>query len=273
MPGSSLSPVVDSPLSPYTFSDLTTANYNATADTINLGTAHNFITGNSIWLTSDGSAGTAQTGGVAKQRYFVIVVDSTTIKLATTSENATSGIALDLSTPSAYGASSSYFSKFPGISIGLPIPLSAYPAYAKSSVIFNSSTPAEISFTVPAFTTITSSEHYPMLCIIRQSGSESYWGGVFSQVSNNNLRFSFFDGGTTVVAQVSNPLSTAFTLGYNQKYVITSSRTIQIWLSGTNLQPTLYYTTPALTANTSLVLEFASSFSFAKVQDCIIKYL
>ena len=267
MPGSSLSPVVDSPLFPYTFSGFTTADYNATADTINLGTAHNFITGNSIWLAGDGNAGTVQNGGVAKQRYFVIVVDSTTIKLATTPGNATSGIALNLSTPTAYGASSSFFSKFPGYS--LEIPLSAYPAYAKSSVIFNSSTPVEISFTIPAFTPITSSEHNPMFCMLRESESERYWGGTFSNI----LRFTLFTGGNAYVAQISNPIPTAFALGYNQKYVITPSRTIQTWLGAINQQLTLYYTTPALTANTSLVLEFASSFSFAKVQNCTIKYL
>ena len=270
MPGSSLSPVVDSPLFPYFFSGLAPANYNATADTINLGTAHNFITGNSIWLIGDGNAGTAQAGGVAKQRYFVIVVDSTTIKLATTPGNATSGIALDLSTPTAYGASSSSFSKFPGFS--LVIPPSAYPAYAKSSVIFNSSAPVEISFTIPALTPITSFEHFPMLCILRQSESESYWGGTLNSISGGSSQRLFLYAGE-ITSQISNPIPTAFALGYNQKYVITPSRTIQTWLGAINQQLTLYYTTPALTANTSLVLEFASSFSFAKVQNCTIKYL
>lgn len=274
MPGSSLTPVITSPVAPYRFSGFTTSNYDATANTINLGNTHNFATADPIWQTVDNSTGTAANGGIVLyQKYFVISINSTTIKLATTLENAINGVAFDFSAPTSAGASSATFAKFPGLPAN--VAPSIHQAYSRSNIVFNSSIPVEINFTVPAFTPIaidSNNWHNPITCVLRQPTTNKYWGAIMA-VRNFLSAYNGTGINANNAFQRFDIFQTAFSSGHNQKYVITPSRTIECWYGTVGSTMTLYYTTTVLDADTPLVLEFGSSFSFAKVQDCTIKYL
>ena len=72
---------------------VTSANVNTTTDVLTTSSAHGFTTGQSIIFNA---GTTAPTGVTTGSTYYVIVVSSTTIKLATTRANAIAGTAIDL---------------------------------------------------------------------------------------------------------------------------------------------------------------------------------
>jgi hypothetical protein len=276
MPGSSLTYAIADPVSPLFFNSIPPANFNATTDTIDLGTTHNFGTGDCIWFYPSNQFALTVLGGISPYtKYFVIVVNTTSIKLATTLINATSSVALDISVP----ASSLNFTKggaFAGLGTSLSTAFvlpESYPAYAKSNTIFNSSTPVEITFTIPAWSSspVNSSIIQVLLRQVNQSG---YYGLLVYNRDGGNVYV--FSGSTYGVMGtgffiIFSGFSTS--TGYTQKYIINTNRQIECWIGRFSNALTLYYTTPALGANIPLVLEFGSSFSIAKVQDCTIKYL
>jgi len=286
MPGSSLTPTVPTISSPFTFSVSPSA-FNATTDTINLGTSHNLVTGKEIWLYPDNPSSDAAAsafGGINPYiKYFAIVVNSTSIKLATTLANAVSGIALDITTPTTEPVLR--FSKvgpFGGIgqftAQGFALPES-YPAYAKSEVIFNSSIPVEITFFVPAWSTLSvaTGATNAIQLLIREVNTSKYYG--ITVYSSQAIVYIFY--GSTIRSYVGygsySSLGSAFTssneTGYTQKYVINSSRRIECWLGKPNQTLTNVYTTPAFSPNVNLQLEFGSISSIARMTDCNIKYL
>ena len=278
MPGSNVSYAITDPIAPLSFPSIPPANCNATTGTIDLGTTHNFATGDCIWFYPSSRVDATVVGGITPYtKYFVIVVNTTSIKLATTQTNAISSVALNISTP----ASNLNFTKggpFAGLGIyaqAFALP-ELYPAYAKSNTIFNSSIPVEITFTIPAWSSspvgaivqvllrqVNEVKHYGLLVLDNVSSWIHYFNGArhvnFPALSSSPgfLSFSGFSVGT----------------GYAQKYVINTNRQIECWAGKPSNALTLYYTTPALDANIPLVLEFGSSFSIGKVQDCTIKYL
>jgi hypothetical protein len=277
MPGSSLTYAIADPVAPYNFASIPPSSFDAVNDTINLGVAHNFATGDVVTL---GSFGTSTLSGniTSYIKYFVIVVNTTTIKLATTYTNAVNGIALDISVPSANGN----FSKTNEYaSFCFP---EHYSAYAKSSSILNSSIPVQIDFTVPAYTIpagVTLGNFKSVAVFLRQVGTNKCWGLTGRDESFSRIWMEGCDGTTggslglpvrTYVA-ISTGINTT-TTGYKQRYVITSQRRIECWLwSAASNTPVLVYTTTALDANVSLQLDFGSNFSWAKITDCTIKAL
>ena len=275
MPGSSLVYAISDPIPPYNFTNIPPSNFDAASDTINLGIAHNFVNGDCIWGNASGYS--LVIAGITRwQKYFVIVVDSTRIKLATSLTNAQIGTPLDISVPS----QSMAFTKLNGSSFGSgdfqPVIVDQSPAYAESSILFNSSIPVEINFTVPAYTPPAQiAFSWPIQVVLRQPQTNKYWGAI-TRIQNI---FMFYAGTIdslglpTAVSYTSSGAFTALTLGYNQKYVISPSRTIECWIGIVGSALSLYYTTPALSANTPLVLAFGSSFSFCKIENCTIKYL
>ena len=274
MPGSSLTYAIADPVAPYNFASIPPSSFDAVNDTINLGVAHNFATGDVVTCFFSASAIIGNITSYIK--YFVIVVNTTTIKLATTYTNAVNGIALDISVPSANGN----FSKtnayahwcFP----------EHYSAYAKSSSLLNSSIPVQIDFTVPAYTIPAGVSNSKSVAVfLRQVGTNKCWGLTGLDESGSRIWMEGCDGTTgtslglplrTYVA-INNGINTT-TTGYKQRYVITSQRRIECWLwSAASNTPVLVYTTTALDANVSLQLDFGSNFSWAKITDCTIKAL
>lgn len=276
MPGSNVSYAIADPIAPLFFSSIPPANFNATTDTIDLGTTHNFATGDCIWFYPSNQFTFTALGGISPYtKYFVIVVNTTSIKLATTLINATSSVALDISVP----ASSLSFTKggafaaLGGVSTAFASPES-YPAYAKSNIIFNSSTPVEITFTIPAWSSSPVNSSIIQV-LLRQVNQSKYYGLL---VYNSSSVVFGFNGGVIYGNIGSSAIFMGFSgfsysTGYTQKYIINANRQIEYWIGRFSNALTLYYTTPALEVNIPLVLEFGSSFSIGKVQDCTIKYL
>jgi hypothetical protein len=265
MPGSVVTSVYTNPLTPLIFSD---AAFNVGDQTINLGVTHNFTTGNPIWFQSNTPGNNA---GLTKGRaYFVIVINTTTIKLAATYINAMSGTSVAFTTPlSGYGY---WFSKayFSGSRFSLST-ISSYPCYAKSNVVFNSSIPVQIDISFPAYQSvyntyseITNSDRLIQLCGLRalSSGDSWYFGigaSFFPMIQLHTGDSGIYLGGST--------------LGWKQRYIITPSRQIQFWAGLTTATLSLIYTSPALNANTDLVLEYGANFNNLAISDCTIKYL
>lgn len=285
MPGSSLTYAIADPVAPLYFPNIPLANFNFTTDTINLGTTHNFVTGNHIWLffTTTGST-IATAGGIsAYRKYFVIVVDSTTIKLANSLSNATNNVAIDITsfgTGVTTGVTGAHFMKTSnGPNYGTPGILlpEFFPAYAESEITFNSSVSVEINFTIPAYTPVTGTTvTFPIAVLLRDKNSNACWGAA---IRIQTLLY-VYNGSVDVTYGIPTPAgsylinyNSANIAAYNQKYVITPSRTIECWYGAVGGSMTLYYTTTALAANTELKLEFGSNFSFCRVTDCNIKYL
>jgi hypothetical protein len=280
MPGSGLTYAIADPVAPLYFLNLPLSAVNTSTDIIDLGTAHNFITGNCIWfLFTTTGAGLVNSGGLsALRKYFVIVVTSNTIKLASTLSDASNGVAIDI-TSFATNAAGFHFGKtsnFPNIGPLGAVSPEFFPAYAKSNNIFNSSIPVEINFTIPAYTALSNTNFItPMVALLRQEGAMNCYGLA---IRIQNIAFLFNGGvdsnyGVAVPAGNVSGVGTALTAGYKQKYVITPSRTIEYWYGAINSTMSLFFTSTALPANTNLRLEFGSNFTFCKVQDCTIKYL
>lgn len=268
MPGSTVTSAYTNPLSPLIFSDLASSAFNVGNQTINLGVTHNFVTGDFIWFESNNSYAIGLT-----MRYFVIVVDTTTIKLATTYSNATSGISLTFTTPPNSGLY--FFRKYYAL-IGrnsLKI-TSFYPCYAKSNIIFNSSTPVQIDISLPAYQSVYNlySElafiDFPIhLCGLRAlSGVGSWYFGIAAAFFT---MIQIYSGSSASDSGLY--LGGAPTSGWKQRYIITPSRQIQFWAGLTT--PTLIHTSTALNANTDLVLEYGANFNNLAITDCTIKYL
>jgi hypothetical protein len=276
MPGSSLTYAIADPVAPYNFASIPPSSFDAVNDTINLGVAHNFATGDVVTCYFNTFVIIGNITSFIK--YFVIVVNTTTIKLATTYTNAVNGIALDISVPSTEGD----FSKindyahwcFP----------EHFSAYAKSSSNLNSSIPVQIDFIVPAYTipagvTLNSSRFVAVF--LRQVGTNKCWGLTVLDSSVSRIWMEGCDGTTfgmlglphKTFSVINTGINTT-TTGYKQRYVITSQRRIECWLwSAASNTPVLVYTTTALDANVSLQLDFGSNFSWAKITDCTIKAL
>ena len=72
MPGSNLTPVLTNPVSPYLFTDIPPASFNASTDTIDLGVAHNFSTGNCIWGTASASSLNTTANIVHSTKYLLL---------------------------------------------------------------------------------------------------------------------------------------------------------------------------------------------------------
>lgn len=276
MPGSNVSYAIADPIAPLFFSSIPPANFNATTDTIDLGTTHNFATGDCIWFYPSSQFTLTVLGGISPYtKYFVIVVNTTSIKLATTLINATSSVALDISVP----ASSLSFTKGgafaafgTGISTAFALP-GSYPAYAKSTTIFNSSTPVEITFTIPAWSSSPVNSSIIQV-LLRQVNQSKYYGLLVYSSStsvflfNGDIHGNMGNSGGSISSS-----GFSYSTGYTQKYIINANRQIEFWIGRFSNALTLYYTTPAFGVNIPLVLEFGSSFSIGKVQDCAIKYL
>ncbi len=284
MPGSGLTYAIANPVAPFYFLDIPVVpNFNFTADTINLGpTPHNFVTGNHIWFFFKTTGATVATsGGIsALRKYFVIVVNSTTIKLANSLSNATNNVAIDI-TDFALNVTSVTFMKINNGTYwptGVSSPPEFFPAYAKSEITFNSDVPVEINFTIPAYTSFTDMNFaVPIVVLLRNPNSNACWGAAikiqnYLFVYNGVLDSSY---GITQIAgsYQSVAIGNALTAGYNQKYVITPSKTIECWYGQVGGTMTLYFTTTPLAANTQLKLEFGSNFTFCRMTDCNIKYL
>jgi len=279
MPGSSLTYSIADPVAPLYFLSLPLSSINTSTDIIDLGTAHNLITGNCIWfLFATTGATLVNSGGLsALRKYFVIVVTSNTIKLASTLSDANNGIAIDI-TSFAANVTGFHFGKtsnLPNLGVlgGMP---EFFPAYAKSDIIFNSSIPVEINFSIPAYTALSGTTYIvPIVALLRQEGAANCWG-LTIRIQNVAL---LYNGNVDVSYQMAVPagagggVNTALTAGYNQKYVITPSGTIEYWYGAIGSTMSLFFTSTALPANTNLRLEFGSNFTFCKVQDCTIKYL
>ena len=279
MPGSGLTYAIADPVAPLYFPNIPLANFNFTTDTINLGTTHNFVTGNHIWLVFTGGT-IATSGGISSLRkYFVIVVDSTTIKLADSLSNATNNVAINITSFAANVTGANFMKTNNGPNygpLGLLLP-EFFPAYAKSEITFNSSVPVEINFTIPAYTPVTGTALiFPIAVLLRDKNSNACWGAAIRiqnllYVYNGSLDSIY--GIPSPSANFSSGIGTALTAGYNQKYVITPSRTIECWYGQVGGSMTRYYTTDTLAANTELKLEFGSNFTFCRMTDCNIKYL
>jgi hypothetical protein len=266
MPGSVVTSAYTNPLTPLVFSNLASSAFNVGDQTINLGVTHNFTTGDSIWFNSNSLAHTA--GLAIGVRYFVIAAGLTTIKLATTRDNAISGTSL---TFTAANASVVYtFYKFYSLGRSSLKTISSYPCYAKSNIIFNSSIAVQIDVSIPAYQSVYNSyselintDHLIQLCGLRAlSGGGSWYFGI-GPSSFVMIQLSTGDSGIY--------LTGASTSGWKQRYIITPARQIQFWAGLTT--PTLIYTSPALNANTGLVLEFGANFNNLAITDCTIKYL
>lgn len=271
MPGSAVTTVYTNPLSPLIFSNLASSAFNVGNQTINLGVTHNFATGDFIWFDVGNS--NHNTGLTINGRYFVIVVDTTTIKLATTYSNAMSGISLTFTTPNSdliyvfpkfYSSPSRYHLRI----------ISSYPCYAKSNIIFNSSIPVQIDISLPAYQSVYNSyselidsDYLIHLCGLRAlSGVGSWYFGIGP---SSFTMIQMYSGSTSSDSGVYLP--GAPTSGWKQRYIITPSRQIQFWAGLTT--PTLQHTSVALNANTDLVLEYGANFNDLAITDCTIKYL
>lgn len=274
---SNLTYAIADPVTPYDFLNIPISSFDASADTINLGVNHNFITGDHIWAYTASFSGSNLLGGIERyKKYFVIVVNSTTIKLATTLQNANTDVVLDISSPPVALNFFKVYKPFEGSVI--PIFLTEFPAYAKSSVLFNSSTPVEINFRIPGY--IAPSEasfSWPVGLMFKSPTENRYWGGMIRLGFNSFHIYSNFllSGSTSIFsATISATVTGVSTVtGYNQRYVITPSRTIEMWVGAVGQNLNLVYTTPALSNNTPLELVFGSNFSFCKVENATIKYL
>ena len=265
MPGSVVTSAYTNPLTPLIFSGLASSVFNVENQTINLGVVHNFTTGDFIWVTP--STSNHATGLTIGGRYFVIVVDTTTIKLATTYSNATSGTSLTFTTPNPSTAFT--FHKYYTTGRTSLKTITSYPCYAKSNVIFNSSTPVQIDISIPAYQSVynsyseINSDHLIHLCGLRAlSGGGSWYFGIGAS-GFQMIQLSTGDSGIY--------LNGASTSGWKQRYIITPTRQIQFWAGLTT--PTLIYTSTALNANTDLVLEYGANFNNLAITDCTIKYL
>ena len=284
MPGSSLTYAIANPVAPFYFVDIPVVpNFDFTADTINLGTSpHNFVTGNNIWFVFKTTGATVVTsGGIsALRKYFVIVVNSTTIKLANSLSNATNNVAIDITSFAANVTGATFMKISNGNQIG---PTGAalpefFPAYAKSEITFNSNVPVEINFTIPAYTSFTDINFtLPIAVLLKNQSSNACWGAAIRIqnrlfVYNGVLDSSY--GVPQIVSDYNNTaIGNALTAGYNQKYVITPSRTIECWYGQVGGTMDVYFRTTPLAANTQLKLEFGSNFTFCRMTDCNIKYL
>ena len=277
MPGSSLTYSIADPVAPLYFLNLPLSAINTSTDIIDLGTAHNLVTGNCIWfLFATTGATLVNSGGLsALRKYFVIAVTNNTIKLASTFSDANNGIAIDI-TSFDTNVTGFYFGKTSNLPNGPLGMLGFFPAYAKSNIIFNSSIPVEINFSIPAYTALSGTTFIvPIVALLRQEGAANCWGLA---IRIQNVAF-LYNGGVNEFYQMAVPAShvggvgTALTAGYNQKYVITPSGAIEYWYGAIGSAMSLFFTSTALAANTQLRLEFGSNFTFCKVQDCTIKYL
>jgi len=284
MPGSSLTYAIANPVAPFYFVEIPVANFSFTADTINLGTSpHNFVTGNHIWFffTATGTTVVTSGGISALRKYFVIVVNSTTIKLANSLSNATNNVAIDITNFAANVTSVTFMKINNGTywpTGGVSSPPEFFPAYAKSEITFNSNVPVEINFTIPAYTSFTDMNFaVPIVVLLRNPNSNACWGAAIRIqnqlfVYNGVLDPSY--GITQIAGNYSNTaIGNALTAGYNQKYVITKDRTIECWYGQVGGTMTSYFTTTPLAANTQLKLEFGSNFTFCRMTDCNIKLL
>lgn len=267
MPGSIVTSAYTNPLTPLIFSDLASSAFNVGNQTINLGVTHNFTTGDFIWfLANNNNHGTGLT---MAGRYSVIVVDTTTIKLATTRDNAISGTSLTFTAanPNLVYTFYKFYSFLARSSLKT---ITSYPCYAKSNIIFNSSIPIQIDISIPAYQSVYNSyseligtDHLIHLCGLRAlSGGGSWYFGIGP---------SFFPMIQLSTGDSGIYLNTAPTVGWKQRYIITPTRQIQFWAGLTT--PTLIYTSTALNANTDLVLEYGANFNNLAITDCTIKYL
>ena len=271
MPGSAVTSSYTDPLTPLIFSDLASSAFSVANQTINLGVTHNFTTGDFIWFLANSNNHT--TGLTIGGRYFVIVINTTTIKLATTYSDAMSGTSL---TFTAANASVAYaFYKFYSLSARTSLKtITSYPCYAKSNIIFNSSIPIQIDISIPAYQYVYNfyseliyTDKLIHLCGLRALSGGGIWyfgiGSSFFQMIQIWSGSSGSDSGIYLYG--------ASTSGWKQRYVITPSRQIQLWAGLTT--PTLIYTSTALNANTDLVLEYGADFNNLAISDCTIKYL
>ena len=266
MPGSTVTSAYTNPLSPLIFSNLASSVFNVGNQTINLGVTHNFATGDFIWFNVGSS--NHNTGLTINGRYFVIVVDTTTIKLATTYSNAMSGISLTFTTPNSgllYSFRKYYVTGRSDLKT-----ISSYPCYAKSNVIFNSSTPVQIDISLPAYQSVynsyselINSDHLIHLCGLRALSGEGSWYFGIGPSSFPMIQLSTGDSGIYIAGPTS---------GWKQRYIITPSRQIQFWV-GLTTPTLLIHTSTALNANTDLVLEYGANFNNLAITDCTIKYL
>ena len=269
MPGSTVTSVYTNPLSPLLFDNLASTAFNVAGQTINLGTTHNFSTGDLIYFFGNVS------GLTNNSRYFVIVVDTTTIKLASTLANAQAGTNVTFG-----GASSGNFRKILSYNASDFRNIFLYPCYAKSSITFNSSTPVQVDISYPPYQSIYDTYvsgnalitfALVHLCGFRNPINNNSW--YFGLGSTSYQYFQVYSG-TTGSTLNSTLGSVAPTAGWKQRYVITTNRTIQYWAwTGSTPPSTPFYTTPALAANTSLNLEFGANFNNLSINDCTIKYL
>jgi len=271
MPGSVVTTVYTNPLTPLIFSDLASSAFNVGNQTINLGVTHNFTTGDSVWF--GGGDGLANAGLVYTQRYYVIVVNATTIKLATTYSNAISATPLVFTASTReYNVFFKYYDAFGSRNHAKTI--SSYPCYAKSNIIFNSSTPVQIDISLPpyqsvynSYSELTNNDRLIHLCGLRAlSGGGSWYFGIgpsFFSMIQIWSGSSGFDSGIY--------LHGAPTSGWKQRYIILPTRQIQFWAGLTT--PALVHTSVALNANTDLVLEYGANFNNLAITDCTIKYL
>lgn len=273
MPGSVLSTSMTNPVSPLLFESLTASAFDVTNQTINLGTNHNLTTGSIIFFNSSNS--NHQTGLVLGGRYFAIVVNATTIKLASSANNAIAGISTTFTAPNA-DVTNSIRKIYRLNSRGSIHNMSLYPCYAKSSIDFNSSIPVEVNISYPAYQSTYSSfaelstDTLLQVCGFRNPVNNNIW---YSGVGSNTFTMVQIASGGNNASDSGVYLTNAATTGWNQRYVINSSRRIEFWASvqGSNLS--LISTSTAIDPNTSLVFEYGANFNNLSVNNCNIKYL
>ena len=263
---STITSVLPGIIPPFSFTSLPVSNIDSTQDQIELGTGHNFISGDYVCVTYGTSANIA--GIPLNTRLFVISVTSSAIKLATTRENALAGIAIEItSTTSLTGTFSVY--KYADFVTAA----SHFPSYAKAAYSLNSSIPVEISFAIPINT--STDAIVPLLPPLNSTMVKIAIGTdalLMSRWSGFSDRFFGYYLGNAANGGPMTTLTTKQTTYW--KMVINSQRRVELWGGSSSLNSVaLIYTFSVLPPNTALSLEVGINFNLVSTTDWRIKYL
>jgi hypothetical protein len=260
-------------IAPITFINLSVSSVDSTQDQIELGTTHNFITGDYVYVTY--SAGGTNVAGINLYTgLFVISVTASTIKLATTRSNALAGVAIDITSTTSLTGTFSFYK----YAVGVPLSqLSRFPSYAKAAYSLNSSIPVEISFTVP----ITSSTDTinPLLPITGFASSIMAAIGIGTDIllfggwfAPTDRFFAYYVNNSS--GAVGGPMSFNTKQTTYWKMVINSQRRVELWGGSSSLSSVaLIYTFNVLPPNTALSLGVGINFNLVSIIDWRIKYL
>ena len=276
MPGSEIKSILPEIVLPISFVAIPLANINSTTDVIDLGTTHNFVTGDYIWCTYS-AEGTSAAGITLNQFIYTIAVSSTTIKLATTKANALLGTAIDITSTGSLTGTFSFYKYLPSLSA-----YTFYPAYTKAAYSLNSSNPVEINFTLSAIsaasypgTLITSlPANHPLISIQVIAAGQYYQFTIARWTNYNDRMFPYYqtpsgNGGPVFIPNITT-LGTLSNM--NGKIVINAARQWEMWASNTSTLSNVY-TSSALTANLPLELGIGFNFNNTSLVNCTIKNL